>query len=128
MDSPRGTTPSPTPARTSVATIPIGILAALSRAIVEWTATVYPGKTAYLEVASRDPTARRPHTWHATARLSNDVRLRFLVVVHSDGTAWVTRHARLAGGNANVGARAGRTSDPIADLKIPPHGWADPSS
>lgn len=85
----------------SVATVPVAILTALSRAIVGWTTTVYPGKTAHLEVARRDPTARRPHTWHATARLSNGVRLRFTLVVHEGGVACVTRHARLADGRAD---------------------------
>jgi hypothetical protein len=95
-------TPTPTPTPTSVATIPVTILSALSRAIVGWTAAVYPGKTAHLEMASRDHTARRPRTWHATARLSNGVRLRFTLVVHSDGTAWVTRYARLASGDVSA--------------------------
>ena len=118
-------TPTPTPTPTSVATIPVTILSAVSRAIAEWTAEVYPGKTAHLEVASRDSTARRPHTWHATARLSNGVRLRFTLVVHGDGTAWVTRYARLAGTNADVGTRVDRIRgprDPAAG--DPPHGRA----
>jgi hypothetical protein len=128
-----GRTPSPTspptPTPTSVATIPVTILSAVSRAIVEWTAEVYPGKTAHLEVASRDPAARRPHTWQATARLSNGVRLRFTLVVHGDGTAWVTRYARLAGSNAGVGTRVDRIRrphDPAAG--DPPHGWAGRNS
>jgi hypothetical protein len=117
--SPRHITPTPTPTPTStltsVATIPVGILTALSRAIVEWTATVYPGKAAHLEVASRDPAARRPHTWHATARLSNGARRRFTHVLHNDGTAWVTHHARLAGGQVDLSIRAGRTRDQVHD-------------
>jgi hypothetical protein len=88
---------------TSVVTVPVAILRALSRAIDGWTAAVYPGKMVHLEVASRDPAAHRPHTWHATARLSNGMRLRFTLVVYEDGVACVTRYARLAGGDADKG-------------------------
>ncbi len=84
------------------ATVPVAILAALSRAIAGWAAEVYPGATASLEVASRDPAAHHLHTWHATARLSNGVRLRFTLVVHADGVAYVTRHARLASGDTDA--------------------------
>lgn len=113
---------TPTSTLTSAVTVPVAILKALSRAIVEWTASVYPGKSAHLEAASRDPAARRPNTWHAMARLSNGVRLRFTLVVHDDdGDAVVTRHARLAGGDAdaNVRARAGRTRDHDAGSGTP---------
>lgn len=85
----------PTPP-TAAVTVPVAILKALSRALIGWTATVYPGRSVHLETASRDPAARRPHTWHATALLSNGVRLHFTLVVHDDGIACVTRHARLA--------------------------------
>ncbi len=117
MDGYLETTPTPT----SVATVPVAILAAVSRAIVGWTTAVYPGKTAYLEAASRDPAARRPYTWHATARLSNGVRLRFTVVVHNDGAACVTRHARLADADADAdaGARTRRSH------QVPSHGAGD---
>ncbi|MGZ6389753.1 MAG: hypothetical protein ACXWQZ_10875 [Ktedonobacterales bacterium] len=112
--------PTPTPTLTSAVTVPVAILKALSRAIVEWTASVYPGKSAHLEAASRDPAARRPNTWHATARLSNGVRLRFTLVVHDDGDAVVTRHARLAGGDADAAV-------PTTTMRgegRPPHGGA----
>ncbi len=98
------TTPTPTP--TAVVTVPVAILHALSRAIGGWTAAVYPGTTTHLEVASRDPAARRPHTWHAVACLSNGVRLRFTLLVQDDGVACVTRHARLADGHADADAHA----------------------
>lgn len=84
------------------ATVPVAILTALSRAIGGWTAEVYPGATASLEVARRDPAAPHLHTWHATARLSNGVRLRFTLMVHADGVAYVTRHARLASGDTDA--------------------------
>jgi hypothetical protein len=100
------TTPTPTP--TAVVTVPVGVLTALSRAIGGWTAAVYPGTTTHLEAASRDPAARRPHTWHAVACLSNGVRLRFTLIVQDDGVACVTRHARLADGHANAGGHASR--------------------
>jgi len=90
----------PTP--TAVVTVPVAILQALSRAIGGWTAAVYPGTTTHLEAARRDPAARRPHTWHAVACLSNGVRLRFTLIVQDDGLACVTRHARLADGPADV--------------------------
>lgn len=99
-DSAMGTHPTPTP--TWGVTVPVAILTALSRAIAGWTAAVYPGTLAHLEAASRDPTARRPNTWHALARLSNGMRLRFTLVVLHDGVACVTRHARLAGGEADA--------------------------
>ena len=89
-------TPMPTPTPTAVVTVPVAILTALSRAIGGWTAAVYPGTTTHLEAASRDPAARRLHTWHAVACLSNGVRLRFTLIVQDDGLACVTRHARLA--------------------------------
>jgi len=89
-----------------VVTIPVAILTALARAIGGWTAAVYPGTTTHLETASRDPAARRPHTWHATACLSNGVRLRFTLLVQDDGVACVTRHARLADGHADADLRA----------------------
>ena len=95
-----------TPTPTAVVTVPVGILTALSRAISGWTAAVYPGKTMYLEAASRHPAARRPHTWHAVAYLSNGVRLRFTLVVQDDGLACVTRHARLADGHADADLQA----------------------
>jgi hypothetical protein len=82
----------------AVVTVPVAILTALSRAVVGWTTAVYPGKTAHLEAASRDPVAHRPHIWHATVRLSNGVRLRFTLVVYDDGVACITRYARLPGG------------------------------
>lgn len=87
-------------------TVPVAILEALSRAIASWTAEVYPGAAAHLEAARRDRDARRPHTWHATACLSNGVRLRFTLVVHGDGVAWVTRHARLGSGDADADGRS----------------------
>jgi hypothetical protein len=98
------TTPTPTPTPTAVITVPVAILTALSRAIGGWTAAVYPGTMTHLEAASRDPAARRPHTWHAVACLSNGVRLRFTLLVQDDGLACVTRHARLADGHADVHA------------------------
>lgn len=60
----------------------------------------------HLEAASRDPAARRPHTWHAAACLSNGVRLRFTLIVQDDGLACVTRHARLADGHVDVDLQA----------------------
>jgi hypothetical protein len=117
MDSSLGATPTPTP--TSVATIPVAILTALSRAIVGWTTAVYPGTTASLEVASRDPAARRPHTWQATARLSNGMRLRFTLVVQDNGAACVTRHMRLA---------TPRTREFATEAGTPPHGWTGHAS
>jgi hypothetical protein len=95
----------------SVVTVPVAVLTALSQAIVSWTAAVYPDQTAYLEAASRD-SARRAHTWHATARLTNGVRLRFTLVVQDDGVACVTRHARLASGDTDARVRAASASVP----------------
>lgn len=115
---------TPTPATDSADsdTIPVAILTAVSRAIASWTTEVYPGETARVEAARRDTAARRPHTWHATARISNGVRLHFTLVVHGDGTAWVTRHARLPSGdmlaNADAQSSAHASHDPDDDL-----GW-----
>jgi hypothetical protein len=107
------TSPAPTPTPTSAVTVPIATLRALSGAIDGWATAVYPGATAHVEAASRDPAARRPHIWRATARLSNGVRLRFTLFVHDDGVAWVTRHARLAGGGAaGRGAPGARRTGP----------------
>ena len=101
------------------ATVPVAILTALSRAINGWTAEVYPGATAALEVARRASAARHLHTWHATARLSNGVRLRFTLVVRADGVAFVTRHARLASGDTD--ARTPAISAPLRrDGRRPP--------
>ena len=96
----------PTPTSTAVVTVPVGILTALLQAIGGWTAAVYPGTTTHLEAARRDPAARRPHTWHAVACLSNGVRLRFTLIVQDDGLACVTRHARLADGHPDVDVHA----------------------
>jgi hypothetical protein len=71
---------------------------ALTQAIATWTAAVYPGETMCLEAAEFDPAPEHPHTWYATARLSNGVHLRFTLVLENDGTAWVTRYARLSSG------------------------------
>lgn len=87
--------PMLTPTPIASVTVPVAILRALSRAIVGWTAAVYPNATAQVEAASRDPATGHPHRWYALARLSNGVRLRFTLVVHDDGVAWVTRHARI---------------------------------
>jgi hypothetical protein len=108
------TTPTPTP--TAVVTVPVAILTALLQAIGGWTAAVYPGKTMHLEAASRDPAARRPHTWHAVVCLSNGVRLRFTLIVQNDGLACVTRHARLADGQADADADADLQADLQADV------------
>lgn len=87
---------------TPAATVPVAILTALSRAIGGWTAEVYPGATASMEVARRASAARHLQTWYATARLSNGIHLRFTLVVHADGVAYVTRHARLASGDTDA--------------------------
>lgn len=106
---------------TPAATVPVAILTALSRAISRWTAEVYSGATASLEAARRDPAARQLHTWHATARLSNGMRLRFTLVVHADGVAYVTRHARLA--SSDTDARTPAVSAPMRrEGRRPPDG------
>jgi hypothetical protein len=80
--------------------------ATLARAIAAWTDAAYPGETAHVEALVRDPASSRPHTWSATVRLSNGVRLCFTVVLHEEGAAWVTRCARL-GGRADVHVSGG---------------------
>jgi hypothetical protein len=112
-----------------VVTVPVAILTALSRAISGWTAAVYPGTTTHLEAASRDPAARRPHTWHAAARLSNGVRLRFTLIVQDDGVACVTRHARLADGHVDVHADADLPADVNASSnRVHSPGMAPPAA
>lgn len=101
--------PPALPAALAVATASAGTATApreaLWGAIVRWTAAVYPGETVGLEAAGRDSAVQhRPHTWHATAQLSNGVRLRFTLVLDDDGVAWVTRYARLGPGSLGSGS------------------------
>lgn len=111
MDRPMDMTPT---------TVPVAILTALSRAISGWTATVYPGATTALEAARRSTGGRHLHTWYATARLSNGVRLRFTLVVYADGVAYVTRYARLASGDTD--ARSPALSTPLRQRAIDQRG------